>query len=61
MHPHAGSLQPHPGSPQPYVSQGSILTVEPAEAAALSRPTLRRWIYNSPTCGRCMGRVAARD
>jgi len=41
--------------------QGSILTVDPAEAAALGRPALRRWIYNSPSCGRCMGRVAAWD
>ena len=40
---------------------GSILTVEPHEAAALGRPALRRWIYNMPTCGRCMGRVAAWD
>ena len=32
--------------------QGSILTVDPAEATALGRPSLRRWIYNSATCGR---------
>ena len=36
---------------------GSIVTVFPQEGAALGRPTLRRWIYNSAHCGRCHGPV----
>ena len=36
---------------------GSIVTVEPQEAAAVGKPKLRRWIYNSPKCGRCDGPV----
>jgi formamidopyrimidine-DNA glycosylase len=36
---------------------GSIVTVEPHEAAAVNRPKLRRWLYNSRTCGRCGGPV----
>lgn len=32
---------------------GSILTVDPAEAVALGKPSLRRYIYNSAKCGRC--------
>ena len=38
---------------------GSIVTVTPDEARAVGRPSLRRWIYNSPTCGRCGGRVTS--
>lgn len=41
--------------------QGSILTVDTSEALALGKPGLRRWIYNSATCGRCNGRVASWD
>lgn len=41
--------------------EGSILTVDKAEALALGRPGLRRWIYNSAKCGRCNGRVASWD
>jgi len=40
---------------------GSILTVDPAEAAALGKPNLRRYIYNSATCGRCGARVQSWD
>jgi formamidopyrimidine-DNA glycosylase len=36
---------------------GSIITVEPHEAAAAGNPKLRRWIYNSNRCGRCHGPV----
>jgi formamidopyrimidine-DNA glycosylase len=36
---------------------GSILTVDPEEAAALGKPSLRRYIYNAATCGRCGTRV----
>lgn len=36
---------------------GSIVTVEPHEAAAVGRPELRRWLYNSRNCGRCGGPV----
>ena len=32
---------------------GSILTVDPAEAIALGKPSLRRYIYNLAKCGRC--------
>lgn len=38
---------------------GSILTVFPEEAAAVGRPQLRRWIYNSAACGRCGGPVTS--
>lgn len=38
-------------------SKGSIVTVEPAEALQLGKPSLRRFIYNRATCGRCDGRV----
>ena len=38
---------------------GSILTVDPAEALALGSPGLRRYIYNSPHCGRCRTKVQA--
>lgn len=41
--------------------EGSILTVEKAEALALGKPGLRRWIYNSAKCGRCDGRVTSWD
>ncbi|KAJ1624823.1 hypothetical protein T492DRAFT_1044169 [Pavlovales sp. CCMP2436] len=36
---------------------GSIKTVSTAEAAAVGKPELRRWIYNRSTCGRCDGPV----
>jgi hypothetical protein len=36
---------------------GSIVTVSPEEAAAVGRPGLRRWIYNSARCGQCGGAV----
>jgi len=36
---------------------GSILTVDPDEAAALGRPELRRYIYNTKTCPRCSSNV----
>lgn len=32
---------------------GSIVTVSPEEAAAVGKPSLRRWIYNSARCGKC--------
>lgn len=38
---------------------GSIVTVEPHEAAALGNPKLRRWLYNSAQCGRCRGPVVS--
>jgi len=41
--------------------EGSILTVDKAEAVALGKPTLRRWIYNSARCGRCDGKVSSWD
>lgn len=41
--------------------EGSILTVDKAEALALGKPGLRRWIYNSANCGRCNGRIASWD
>ena len=40
---------------------GSILTVDAAEARALGKPGLRRWIYNLGHCGRCGGRVTSWD
>lgn len=40
---------------------GSILTVDPEEAKALGKPTLRRYIYNAATCGRCGTRVQSWD
>jgi formamidopyrimidine-DNA glycosylase len=40
-------------------SLGSIVTVDPAEASALGKPSLRRYIYNSGRCGRCSGPVRA--
>jgi formamidopyrimidine-DNA glycosylase len=36
---------------------GSILTVDPAEAATLGAPWTRRYIYNQKSCGRCGGAV----
>ena len=36
---------------------GSIVTVSPEEAIAVGKPTLRRWLYNRATCGRCDGPV----
>lgn len=39
--------------------QGSIITVGRAEALALGKPDLRRWIYNRSSCGRCDGRVVS--
>ena len=36
---------------------GSIVTVSPEEAIAVGKPRLRRWIYNSATCGKCGGPV----
>eukprot|EP00887_Chlorella_sp_A99_P001686 scaffold8.g1686.t1 len=32
---------------------GSILTVDPEEAAVLGKPWMRRYIYNQERCGRC--------
>ncbi|KAK9813207.1 hypothetical protein WJX72_010568 [[Myrmecia] bisecta] len=32
---------------------GSILTVDPEEAAVLGKPWTRRYVYNHKTCGRC--------
>ena len=40
---------------------GSILTVDPDEARALGTPSLRRYIYNAATCGRCGARVQSWD
>ena len=40
---------------------GSILTVDPEEARRLKRPTLRRYIYNRKTCGRCDTAVISWD
>jgi formamidopyrimidine-DNA glycosylase len=39
--------------------KGSILTVLPEEANALGRPWLRRYIYNSSSCGRCGSKVVS--
>ena len=36
---------------------GSILTVDPKEAKALGKPDLRRYIYNSSTCPRCLSSI----
>jgi hypothetical protein len=38
-------------------ARGSIITVDRAEALAVGKPKLRRWIYNRATCGRCDGPV----
>jgi hypothetical protein len=38
-------------------AHGSIITVDRAEALAVGKPKLRRWIYNRATCGRCDGPV----
>lgn len=40
---------------------GSILTVDPEEAAVLGPPWTRRYIYNQARCGRCKGPVKVRD
>lgn len=40
---------------------GSILTVEPEEAARLGKPELRRFIYNRSRCGVCDGSVVSWD
>ncbi|EKX52430.1 hypothetical protein GUITHDRAFT_157061 [Guillardia theta CCMP2712] len=40
---------------------GSILTVDPKEAQALGRPSMRRYIYNAKDCGRCGTRVVSWD
>lgn len=37
----------------------SIVTVEPEEAQAVGRPSLRRWLYNRGSCGKCGGRVTS--
>lgn len=42
-------------------TSGSILTVDPAEAAQLGKPSMRRYIYNSARCGRCNGPVRSWD
>ncbi|KAG8466181.1 hypothetical protein KFE25_001937 [Diacronema lutheri] len=39
--------------------RGSIITVDAAEARRLGTPTLRRYIYDRATCGRCNGRVVS--
>lgn len=36
---------------------GSIITVDPAEAVALGKPNLRRYIYNSSKCPRCSSSI----
>ena len=36
---------------------GSILTVDPEEAATLGMPGLRRYIYNTAVCPRCDSRI----
>ena len=40
---------------------GSIVTVTPAEARSVGNPRLRRWLYNSRSCGKCGGRVRSWD
>merc|ERR1712127_226141 len=36
---------------------GSILTVDPEEAKALGKPTMRRYIYNTARCPRCSSSI----
>ena len=40
---------------------GSILTVDPEEAAILGDPWTRRYVYNQSRCGRCGGAVKTWD
>lgn len=40
---------------------GSILTVDPEDAAAMGPPWTRRYIYNQATCGQCGGGVSVWD
>jgi formamidopyrimidine-DNA glycosylase len=40
---------------------GSILTVDPEDAARLGKPWTRRYVYNQARCGECGGRVASWD
>ena len=35
------------------------MTVDKEEALAVGKPTLRRWLYNSATCGKCGGPVTS--
>ncbi|KAG2426522.1 hypothetical protein HXX76_011749 [Chlamydomonas incerta] len=40
---------------------GSIITVDPQDAAELGKPWTRRYIYNQKSCGRCKGPVRTWD
>ena len=40
-------------------TSGSIVTVDKEEALAVGKPKLRRWLYNSATCGKCGGPVTS--